>query len=153
MFELLLSIHFDPVLQKLERDALMRCTKRDDLVNVIACPLLQFGICDLNGLAHEQATHRMRQDIDLGLRCRRCFERRKVAEKADQTHKRLAICLEATIIEIIVSKDPEGPAGIASGFHEIESHRRIDDESVTRKGALVEMLEFWWNIDGHLHRP
>jgi hypothetical protein len=82
--------------QDLKADALVRCPQGDDPVDVVlrgsGCSL-DVGVVDLDGMAHDEATHGVREEIDLWRRVL-TQARRQCANEVDQVNEFGSIRLE-----------------------------------------------------------
>jgi hypothetical protein len=106
-FEFVRRVDRNPLLQKLERDALMRRAQGHDLVDEFARFAPRAGQRRLNGVADDQPAHRMRDDVHFRCRLLRLLEPGERADEVDQPHQRLAVDRETPVVQIVVAEDPQ----------------------------------------------
>ena len=93
----------DPVLENLERDALVRGPECDDLVDVLGG--LAFGIASLHSFTDDEPAHGMGDDVHL--RDRLMFVLGQLLDERDEAHERVAITFEVlAIVQVVVAENP-----------------------------------------------
>ena len=122
--------------------------ERDDFVDELSSLPSLCWVRDLNGFAHNQASHRMRDDVHWGFWLPGDCDR-EIAHEVDEADERLRVHLQAALVKIVVAEHPDALERILVRGNELERRAGIDEDSSSEEAGVQRFQRIGKRLGGN----